>query len=112
MHPEISVKTTDPTVFGRNYFNRASAPDMKDKNENLNEKENIISASRKAYTAFYEEFKRTCALDVKAKNTKYDEKDKVASACCKAYNTFYEHHKASHTNRKNQKKVQINAPQA
>ena len=30
MHPEIGVKTTDATLFGRNYFNRASAPDMED----------------------------------------------------------------------------------
>ena len=30
MHPEIGLKTTDATLFGRNYFNRASAPDMED----------------------------------------------------------------------------------
>lgn len=28
MHPELPVTTSDPTVFGRNYFNRASAPDQ------------------------------------------------------------------------------------
>jgi len=26
-HPEVKVQNTDPTVFGRNYFNRADAPD-------------------------------------------------------------------------------------
>ena len=26
MHPEIGVTATDATAFGRNYFNRASAP--------------------------------------------------------------------------------------
>eukprot|EP00581_Thalassiosira_minuscula_P031171 CAMPEP_0183784854 /NCGR_PEP_ID=MMETSP0739-20130205/66203_1 /TAXON_ID=385413 /ORGANISM="Thalassiosira miniscula, Strain CCMP1093" /LENGTH=540 /DNA_ID=CAMNT_0026028843 /DNA_START=35 /DNA_END=1658 /DNA_ORIENTATION=- len=30
MHPEVGVTTTDATVFGRNYFNRPSAPDMED----------------------------------------------------------------------------------
>jgi hypothetical protein len=28
MHPEIGVKTTDPTVFGRNYFSRFSADEV------------------------------------------------------------------------------------
>ena len=28
MHPEIGVKTTDATVYGRNYFNRPSAPEV------------------------------------------------------------------------------------
>ena len=28
MHPEIGVKTTDPTVYGRNYFNRFSADEV------------------------------------------------------------------------------------
>ncbi|GFH55158.1 hypothetical protein CTEN210_11634 [Chaetoceros tenuissimus] len=28
MHPELPVTTSDPTVFGRNYFNRASAPEQ------------------------------------------------------------------------------------
>jgi xylose isomerase len=30
MHPEIGVKTTDATLFGRNYFNRVSAPETED----------------------------------------------------------------------------------
>jgi len=30
MHPEIGVKTTDATLMGRNYFNRASAPETED----------------------------------------------------------------------------------
>ena len=30
MHPEVGVKTTDSTVFGRNYFNRYSAPEIED----------------------------------------------------------------------------------
>jgi len=33
MHPENTVKTTDPTVFGRNYFNRASALDIDDEDD-------------------------------------------------------------------------------
>jgi uncharacterized protein YqiB (DUF1249 family) len=28
MHPEVPVTTSDPTVFGRSYFNRASAPEQ------------------------------------------------------------------------------------
>jgi hypothetical protein len=28
MHPEIGVKITDPTVFGRNYFSRFSADEV------------------------------------------------------------------------------------
>jgi hypothetical protein len=30
LHPEMSVTTTDPTVFGRNYFTRPSAPEQED----------------------------------------------------------------------------------
>ncbi|KAL7502376.1 hypothetical protein ACHAXN_000682 [Cyclotella atomus] len=30
MHPEVGVTVEDSTVFGRNYFNRASAPDTED----------------------------------------------------------------------------------
>lgn len=33
MHPEVGVKATDPTVFGRNYFNRPSAPEQEDADE-------------------------------------------------------------------------------
>ena len=33
MHPEIPVKTTDPTACGRNYFTRASAPEFEDPEE-------------------------------------------------------------------------------
>merc|ERR1719203_2195116 len=33
MHPEVGVTATDATLFGRNYFNRASAPEMEDKEE-------------------------------------------------------------------------------
>ena len=29
-HPEVGVSDSDPTSFGRNYFNRASAPDTED----------------------------------------------------------------------------------
>lgn len=32
-HPEVGVRTTDPTVFGRNYFNRPSAPDAEETGE-------------------------------------------------------------------------------
>ena len=28
MHPEVGVQTTDPTVFGRNYYSRFSADDV------------------------------------------------------------------------------------
>jgi uncharacterized protein (UPF0212 family) len=42
MHPEIGVKTTDATLFGRNYFNRASAPDMEDASE-ANERAAILA---------------------------------------------------------------------
>jgi len=30
MHPEVGVSASDATLFGRNYFNRLSAPDMED----------------------------------------------------------------------------------
>ena len=30
MHPEVGVAATDPTVFGRNYFNRPSAPETEE----------------------------------------------------------------------------------
>jgi len=33
LHPEIPLTTTDPTVFGRNYFNRSSAPINEDEEE-------------------------------------------------------------------------------
>jgi xylose isomerase len=33
MHPEIGVTATDATLFGRNYFNRPSAPDTEDAKE-------------------------------------------------------------------------------
>jgi hypothetical protein len=33
LHPELPVDTTDPTVFGRNYFLRASASDQESKEE-------------------------------------------------------------------------------
>jgi len=42
LHPEIGVKTTDPTLFGRNYFNRASAPETEDVEE-ANERAQILA---------------------------------------------------------------------
>jgi len=33
LHPEVGVKTTDATLFGRNYFNRYSAPETEDVEE-------------------------------------------------------------------------------
>merc|ERR1712127_776714 len=33
MHPEAGVKATDATLFGRNYFSRASAPEMEDEED-------------------------------------------------------------------------------
>eukprot|EP00584_Thalassiosira_punctigera_P004318 CAMPEP_0172534832 /NCGR_PEP_ID=MMETSP1067-20121228/7057_1 /TAXON_ID=265564 ORGANISM="Thalassiosira punctigera, Strain Tpunct2005C2" /NCGR_SAMPLE_ID=MMETSP1067 /ASSEMBLY_ACC=CAM_ASM_000444 /LENGTH=970 /DNA_ID=CAMNT_0013319677 /DNA_START=43 /DNA_END=2955 /DNA_ORIENTATION=- len=33
MHPEVGVSATDATVFGRNYFNRSSAPEAEDVEE-------------------------------------------------------------------------------
>jgi uncharacterized protein (UPF0261 family) len=42
LHPEIGVSTEDATLFGRNYFGRASAPDMEDP-EDANEREQILA---------------------------------------------------------------------
>lgn len=42
-HPEIPVVTTDPTVFGRNYFSRPSAPhNLQDVKKNNNENNDDI----------------------------------------------------------------------
>eukprot|EP00978_Attheya_sp_CCMP212_P029379 scaffold104189_cov53-Attheya_sp.AAC.1 len=41
-HPEIGVTTSDPTSFGRNYFNRASAPEQED-SEEAEERAQIIA---------------------------------------------------------------------
>jgi xylose isomerase len=45
MHPEINVKTTDGTAFGRNYFNRPSAPETED-DELADEREEILAEVR------------------------------------------------------------------
>jgi uncharacterized protein (UPF0261 family) len=42
LHPEVGVSVTDATVFGRNYFNRYSAPDMEDLEE-ANERAEILA---------------------------------------------------------------------
>jgi len=45
LHPEIGVKTTDGTIFGRNYFNRPSAPMMED-DELADDREEILADMR------------------------------------------------------------------
>ena len=40
-HPEIGVVTSDPTVYGRNYFDRVSAPEVKD--EDIEERVPILA---------------------------------------------------------------------
>eukprot|EP01083_Nonionella_stella_P240491 840661_1 len=42
MHPEIGVTATDSTVYGRNYFNRASAPNTEDAEE-ADERAHVLS---------------------------------------------------------------------
>jgi xylose isomerase len=42
LHPEIGVKTTDATIFGRNYFNRYSAPETEDE-EDAEERARILA---------------------------------------------------------------------
>jgi uncharacterized protein (UPF0261 family) len=42
LHPEVGVKSSDATLFGRNYFNRASAPEIEDANE-ANERAQILA---------------------------------------------------------------------
>merc|ERR1711957_754240 len=31
-HPEVGVMTSDPSVYGRNYFDRVSVPEVEDEN--------------------------------------------------------------------------------
>jgi hypothetical protein len=45
MHPEVGVKTSDATVFGRNYFNRPSAHDTEDV-EFASERAKIITETK------------------------------------------------------------------
>merc|ERR1712238_400789 len=40
-HPEFEVSTSDPSVYGRNYFNRLSAPEFED--EDIEEKAMILA---------------------------------------------------------------------
>jgi adenosyl cobinamide kinase/adenosyl cobinamide phosphate guanylyltransferase len=40
-HPEVGVKTTDPTAYGRNYYGRASAPEQETE-ENSEERDLIM----------------------------------------------------------------------
>jgi len=42
MHPELGVTSSDPTLFGRNYFNRPSAPDTDDY-EFANERAQVLT---------------------------------------------------------------------
>jgi hypothetical protein len=42
LHPEVGVSTEDATLFGRNYFNRYSAPDVDD-NSKANERARILA---------------------------------------------------------------------
>jgi len=46
LHPELPVVAEDPTLFGRNYFNRASAPEQEDM-EVLEERELILAEAQK-----------------------------------------------------------------
>jgi len=41
-HPEVGVTESDPTSFGRNYFNRYSAPEVEDVDE-ANERALILA---------------------------------------------------------------------
>jgi hypothetical protein len=54
MHPEIPISTTDPTLFGRNYFLRASSPPQ-ESIEETEERMQIISdaAALKKYAQDY-----------------------------------------------------------
>merc|ERR1712161_141522 len=40
-HPEFGVSTSDPSVYGRNYFNRVSVPEVED--EDMEEKAMILA---------------------------------------------------------------------
>jgi len=40
-HPEVEVKMSDPSVYGRNYFNRVSAPEVED--EDIEERAKILA---------------------------------------------------------------------
>eukprot|EP00527_Entomoneis_sp_CCMP2396_P001283 CAMPEP_0198154908 /NCGR_PEP_ID=MMETSP1443-20131203/68855_1 /TAXON_ID=186043 /ORGANISM="Entomoneis sp., Strain CCMP2396" /LENGTH=626 /DNA_ID=CAMNT_0043821625 /DNA_START=9 /DNA_END=1889 /DNA_ORIENTATION=- len=45
MHPELPVKTTDPTIFGRNYFSRPSAPEQ-EQQELAEEREYVLAEAK------------------------------------------------------------------
>merc|ERR1712085_225065 len=43
-HPEVGVITSDPSVYGRNYFNRVSAPEFED--EDVEEQGQVLADAR------------------------------------------------------------------
>eukprot|EP00569_Conticribra_weissflogii_P008792 CAMPEP_0171358514 /NCGR_PEP_ID=MMETSP0879-20121228/14_1 /TAXON_ID=67004 /ORGANISM="Thalassiosira weissflogii, Strain CCMP1336" /LENGTH=149 /DNA_ID=CAMNT_0011864583 /DNA_START=1 /DNA_END=446 /DNA_ORIENTATION=- len=49
MHPEVGVKTTDPALFGRNYFNRYSAPETEDERAEILAEAAALKKSAVAY---------------------------------------------------------------
>ena len=54
LHPEKPVKTTDPTVFGRNFFMRASAPDQESLEESEQRAQILEDAAMlKKYATFH-----------------------------------------------------------
>lgn len=54
MHPELGVKVQDPTVFGRNYFNRPSAPETEDV-DYANERAQVLAdaSEMKKHVVYY-----------------------------------------------------------
>mmetsp|Transcript_19044 Transcript_19044/g.38756 ORF Transcript_19044/g.38756 Transcript_19044/m.38756 type:complete len:436 (+) Transcript_19044:94-1401(+) len=65
MHPEVGVKTTDPTLFGRNYFNRYSAPET-DEDEFADERAEILAeaaALKKSAVAYMHPEVGVCSED-------------------------------------------------
>jgi len=54
LHPELPVKTTDPTAFGRNFFSRPSAPEQ-DTFEEAEERMRVLeeAALLKQYATFH-----------------------------------------------------------
>jgi hypothetical protein len=53
LHPEISVKTTDATVYGRNYFSRYSAPSQESLNDIKTRDEIVHDAIMLRHSAEY-----------------------------------------------------------
>ena len=45
MHPEVGVTSADGAAFGRNYFNRASAPEVED-DEFADERAEVLADDR------------------------------------------------------------------